>query len=468
MVLARAARAVPSLVIPDELSLTLWGHDPYALGLAPIAACGAARAVWIAEPMPQPLHAALLALEAELPGSASRRELRLSGPAAFASEHAPDASRSGRTADGKHHVGHAHEGHAVHAHEGHAEHHAVHAHEGHAEHGHEGHGDMMAIVGEPSADGLVMERIEFSYGPLLTPMPGGVVLDVELDGDVVSRCTARATLEVGQPSGVALVPDPLAVLAWTAVLDAAAEARTGLAPTGGVRWHRLAAVELERSVSHLAWLRGFARLLGWGLLVERVQPALDALAKARAETPLAAAPLALAGAAADGIVALLARHRAWTVRTVGVGLLRDDAPGGLYGPNLRAAGVSWDARADDPLYVEIGFEPVVEYAADARARTVVRAREAAQSIGLAALALSRADSSAELSVAPPRVWMGTSVVEGPRGPLTARAGDGAPALAAPGERAAIGAAGRVAIGREWASALVGVASLDLSPWRVGM
>lgn len=435
MVLGRTAPAVPSLVVPDELALTMWGHDPYVRGLAPIAARGAARTLLIAKPVPLPLRVALMELEAALPAGTRRVTVTLSGAAALASEHAVGVL--------------GHEGHAGHGHDGHAE--------------REHHG-MMEIIGEPSADGLVMEPIDFSFGPLLTPLPGGVVLDVQLDGDVVSRCTARATLLVSQPSGITLVPDPLASSAWTAVLDAAAEFQAGIVATDAWRWQRVAAVEFERAVSHLAWLRGFARLLGWTRLVERVQPALQAVSEARAQASRDSASLAAAGV--DRVLALLRRSGTWTARTQGNGVLGGDASARMYGPNARAAGVARDARTEDPLYIEMGFEPVSEHDADARSRTMIRAREAAQSIRLASLALLRASAAAEGSRTLSSRWTGMSVVEGPRGPLTARATDAGLEIAAPGERVAISEAGRGAVGHEWASALVAVASLDLSPWRV--
>ncbi len=190
MVLGRPPQGVPSLVVPDELALTVWGHDPYACGLAPIAACGAARALLSAEPLPASLRAALAELQAALPHGASRQTATISGPAAAIERAASGGSPARQMRDGEHRRGHQQapddprglDPHAAHGHHDGA---------GDAERpengqgGHDHH-DMMATTGEPSADGLVMEPIQLSYGPLLTPLPGGVLCELDLDGDVVS------------------------------------------------------------------------------------------------------------------------------------------------------------------------------------------------------------------------------------------------------------------------------------------
>ncbi|MGH2782283.1 MAG: hypothetical protein ACRDLA_12940, partial [Thermoleophilaceae bacterium] len=150
---ARGAQT-PALVVPDEQTWTMAGADPAALGLRPVFAPGGADRVLVPDCLPQALDEALRTCLAELrPGvEIERRPL----PGLEARE--PAAAGE----DG--HGGHAPEG----SHTGHTEH------GGHAGHAPEGdHGDMMAIVGEPSADGLVMEPIELRFGPLGTPLPGG-------------------------------------------------------------------------------------------------------------------------------------------------------------------------------------------------------------------------------------------------------------------------------------------------------
>jgi hypothetical protein len=341
----------------------------------------------------------------------------------------------------------------------------------HGDHGdhvmHGDHGDMMAIVGEPSADGLVMEPIELRFGPLATPLPGGLAVEVTLDGDVVGASTVHPLLAADRPAGggTPSPPDLLAPLAWRLAIDTAEGGE--LAPSA---WRRLAALEVERAVSHQVWLRALGRLLGWSVLVERCTRSLQGLpafahelAGCSAEADEAALPtLGEAAARLDSVAALVARSRFLRLRTAGLGVLTTEQArqAGLRGPVARASGLADDARTGQARYERLKFEPVLRTDGDAYARTLVRAEEARDSLRLAEAAL-RVDAEGIPAAAP------AEELEGPRGPL--RAGHGAAGwqLAAPGAEAALRAAGEAMVGAEWAAALVALASFDLSPWRVG-
>jgi len=301
------------------------------------------------------------------------------------------------------------------------------------DHGGHDHGDMMAIVGEPSADGLVMEPIELRFGPLGTPLPAGIVAGVTLDGDVVAAAGVEALFG---PDVRRDVPDPLAPKAW----------ELARAP-GEDRWTELAAVEVERAVSHTAWLRAFARVLGWSELIDRTGGALAALA-------VLPPALELARPRLEALADLAESSRRLRWRTAGRGRVSPERARalGLHGPSARASGLPVDARTEDPRYRRLGFQPIVRTEGDALARTRVRAAEAVAAVELAVAALAIAD--------PPPTAAGP--VEGPRGPLSAAGGR----LEAPGESAALVAAGEAMTGLEWASALTVLASFDLSPWRV--
>jgi hypothetical protein len=67
-----------------------------------------------------------------------------------------------------------------------------------------------------------MESIEFELGPLAAGLPGGLVLDLSLDSDVVERCEPRATHWFDGAAG-----DPLAPAASAAALAAAGEPSVG-------------------------------------------------------------------------------------------------------------------------------------------------------------------------------------------------------------------------------------------------
>ncbi|MGH2947001.1 MAG: hypothetical protein ACRDPC_12195 [Solirubrobacteraceae bacterium] len=421
---------VPTLVIPDEQTWAVSGIDPASLDAEPTFDMSAVRRVLAPERVHEALARPLAEILAGLPVGVptEHRPLRYSGEAPVGR---PEA---GHRPGGEGHEGHAgHEGHDHGGHEGHGD-----------DAGHD-HGDMMAIVGEPSADGLVMEPIELRFGPIGTPLPGGLVCDVTLDGDVV------AAAEVGTILGVAAnraVPDPLAPKAWELALALAHESAAGISAPPVERWTRLAAVEVERALSHTAWLRAFARVLAWPDLTSAATAAIEHLHETR---------LSDARRELENLAARTSSSRPLRWRTAGRGVVSTARARelGLRGPAARASGLAGDTRSEDPLYRRLGFEPVMRSEGDALARTLVRAAEAVAAVDLAAAALEIAAGSHPGDALPPS----SGAVEGPRGPL--RAGQ---QVDAPGERAALAAAGDAMVGSEWAAALAILASFDLSPW----
>ena len=366
---------------------------------------------------------------------------------------------------------------------GHDDHHEEHGdhgdHEGHGG-GHD-HGDMMAITGSPSADGLVMEDLDVRAGPLGVALPGGLVVEATLDGDVVADCTVQATLRVADGGAP---PDPWSAMAWTAAEMAARERFSGGTPDAG-RWFRVAALEVERAVGHLAWLHGFCRLLAWAQMTERVRGVLADAVSLRDAMPAhpttpdlpdvptrrLRAGLADVQAAVWALTGTLEKSRSFARRTTGLGHLgRDEiAARGLDGPVARASGVAEDTRMHDPGYALLGFEPVVRDEGDARARALLRVAEAAQALELAATAIGRSTRAGGAEGVTPLFGRAPGgVAESGRGPVRVTiSADGETQHTAHSARAARLAAGELAIGREWAAALVTVASFDLSPWRVG-
>ncbi|ABG03108.1 Ni Fe-hydrogenase III large subunit-like protein [Rubrobacter xylanophilus DSM 9941] len=342
---------------------------------------------------------------------------------------------------------------------------------GHGGHGHGGMGFMSMVEMTKdlprSSDGLPMEWVEAPFGPLFPGLPGGLFLKLTLDGDTVAEASPSACgwASPGPLTGPAdalaerlagidpLSPASYRVLALRAVEDAAgagADERTVRARAG--------ALERERAASHLGWLSGFAYLIGHRWLARRA--AELQLAVLRAE------PAGMPGlrAAARSLARRIERTPLLARRLEGIGAL----PGGTgaSGPVARAAGVRTDARCGEGAYRALGFEPVVREGGDALARLRVRLAEIEESLGLAAAAGS-------LDIPAPRAATGASgagaaTVETPRGTATLRVAlsDGevvSAELEGPSARH-LALVGRVAEQRELADALVGVASLDLSPW----
>jgi Respiratory-chain NADH dehydrogenase, 49 Kd subunit len=432
MVLSAPTTArTPALVIPDEQTWTMAGRDPALLGVEPTLQPAAIRRVLLPDRVPRPLAGPVSESLEALPRHADTIDAHLSLPGDVETRHLQSL----------------HEG----EHEPHDE--AEHEHDGH-EHGGHDHADMMAIVGEPSSDGLVMEPIQLSFGPTATPLPSGLVADVELDGDVVAAAEVRALLVADGE-----VPDPLAPRAWALATTIEHEIATASSAASPEEWRRLAAVEVERALSHTAWLRAYARILGWSTLVEQCTRAVSSVIAAQW---LDTVTIGEARDQLHRLAGFLQDSRGLRQRTAGrahVSLERARELE-LRGPAGRASGVLDDARSDDPLYRRLGFEPLVAGEGDALARTLLRASEAVAALDIAGRALGEAAGGAPADA--PTGVSASVVVEGPRGPLRAWNGQ----LDAPGEAAALVAAGDVIVGAEWAAALVGLASFDLSPWRV--
>jgi hypothetical protein len=398
-----ATRTAPAVIVPDEPSWAVWGHDLRAQGFAPAAGPSQASVLVGPSHVPEALATAIAeawrsmpAPRLVTPGDPVPGSTPLSTLVDLADEHGP------------------HDGHGSQARE-------------EMGHGDMDHHDMMAIVGDPSEDGLVMEAVDFELGPLSPVLPGGLVAALSLDGDVVASCELRALL-------ASHGHDPLAPAASAG---------------GGV-----AAVELERAVSHLAWLRRFAEILGWPALAERADAPLRPLIAARGDG------LAAARRPLERLLAFLEGSRWLRARTAGLAVV-DAAQAeraGLAGPNARAAGLATDARADAPRYRALGFEAVVREAGDAEARVLVRAEEA-----LAALRLAEAAADERPASAPVGGRHGSGPdarrvpVEGPRGPVPDPGG---------GAEAALRVAADRAVGLEWSDAVTALASFDLSAWRV--
>ena len=363
------------------------------------------------------------------------------------------------------------------AHEGHGMSHGGH-HEGGGGHDH---GDMMAITGEPSADGLVMEDLAVVAGPLAAGLAGGLLVEASLDGDVVADCKVSATLRQSDP---AAPPDPLAALTWNAAELAATERAAGVVVPDALWWLRVAAIEGERAASQLAFLHRFLRLLGWSAMLPRVRAPLARLVASARRLPVEHAPPDLADVSGREtqnrlrdvaqecrrLAADLEGSRRLAQRTTGLGVLGADEAleRGLVGPTARASGLERDERLADPLYERIGFDAQVRREGDTRARVLLRVLEAGHAVELAARAIERA-AAHQPAGGGGLLAAGGAVVEGPEGPLRVlRAAPGADvARSAPGAREALEAAAAASIGCEWGAALVVVASFATSPWRVG-
>jgi hypothetical protein len=469
-------RTLPALVVPDERSWVMWGHDLAAVGFTAAASPEDAAAVLLPTEVPEALVQGLIEAVRRVPGTP--RALTLSGP--LAGQAAPDVLATARRPPAPSTIGGAQDGgmEAMHGHGGgaedgdHGQHHgAEDAHDAGESCGHGGQGgdgeseepwasNMMPIAGSPSSDGLVMDDVELVLGPLGPPLPGGLIAGMAFDGEVVSRCALTASLQVARERVAAGdAPDPLAPAAWRAALALAGAVADRRGLSEATRRTHVAAVEVERALSHAVSARELGRALGWRELVDVAGRAVDGCMRARkslVEPDASVGALDTAGLASERVLALVDRSRRLASRTRGRATLTSAQLTAVAGSVARAAGVQVDARLGDPLYEALGFVPVTLSGGDAEARTVLRATEACQALRLAAAAIREHGGDADVA-APP-----SGAVEGPRGPVRMSAAG----PAAPGTGRLLRAAGDACRGESWSRAVVALVSFDLSPWRV--
>ena len=406
---------------------------------------------------------------------------------ASAGEEGAETSRDGHDMGHEEHGAHGeHEGQDEHASMDHGEHegheqtdHSGHGGHDHGGHGHMDHGDMgfMSMVEMTkdlprSSDGLQMEWVEdVPFGPLFPGLPGGLTLRLTLDGDTVARAEAegvggRPTAEDLAGPAEELVDrlarlDPLSPVAYRVLALRALESAAGVEPDERTALARVGALERERAASHLGWLSVFGRLLGYTWLEDRAGRLQIALVRATNADEVARLWVEVGRLSQRvGKTPLLRR------KLRDLGLLPEGAVS--LGPVARAGGAAIDTRAGEEVYRTLGFEPVVRHGNDALSRLTVRLAEIGQSLDLiqkvGEMTVPRPATNGELP------GEGSATVETARGAATLRLtpGEGVMRIVELVEPSArhLGLVGAVAEQRELADALVGVTSLDLSPWGV--
>lgn len=213
--------------------------------------------------------------------------------------------------------GHAHEhdGHGGHEDEAH-EHGGMQMPSGHDHEGHGGHDDggmqmpggLMMADRAPDRDGLKLDVLHVALGPVLPAWPSGLVMDVELQGDVVQSAAARVSAGSGGSASC-----------WTG--EAAAGRR--------------------RAAAHLDSVGRLLEVAGWSGAADRARRLRDTLLTASA---------AVSGDAPAEVDRLHRRvEHSWGLRRSLAGLGRlgpgDVGRFGLSGPAARAAEDGGDAWA---------------------------------------------------------------------------------------------------------------------------
>ena len=269
-------------------------------------------------------------------------------------------------------------------------------------------GRPMAEVA-PDRDGLRLDTLTVRIGPFFVRFPTGLVIDVDLQGDVVQR----ADVVIGPPAPANRVD--------TGPRSPFRDALEKPVP--------VAVLELSRTRSHLRWAASALTAHQLPSLARRVLRLAHQVQPGQEEE-------------IGGLHRLLRGSQVLGWATTGVGHLEpSQLLGTATGPVSRAAGVVEDERTSDIAYRGLGFEPIVRDGGDARARFEQRLDEARQALQLA-------------ERAPDRVHDPEAPLESPRGRLTPTDNPTARLLPLLAD---------VLPGMEWGDAVSTVVSLDLDP-----
>jgi Ni,Fe-hydrogenase III large subunit len=354
-------------------------------------------------------------------------------------------------------------------------------HSAHKTHGGEGmvagiEPQFMSMVGltkdQPrSSDGLQMDWIPVAFGPFFTGLPGGLDLELMLDGDSVAGAKIGSLVAAQSPlvtapqdasefvAGLAksmpLAPVSYQLLACLAVEDAA-----GLQQDDASKRAAVAALERERIASHLSDLSQMGAQAGFGWLTSRA---------ADFQLKLQAADAGAIAGITPALLAFLNRLRSTPMlraRLKNIAPIGPDAA--VTGPVARARSSGVDLRSSDPTYLALGFVAAFKDGGDAFARFLVRCDEIAHSLQLiAAVGDISVPELAEIGAASGE---GSGRVETPRGMarLSVRLEKGQ-VVGADLETPSMLHAELIedlTAQQELGDALVAVASLDISPWEM--
>lgn len=273
------------------------------------------------------------------------------------------------------------------------------------------------------------EKMSLSMGPSHPSTHGVLRLQLELDGEVVTKCEPvlgylhRGDEKIAENMTYnQFVPytdrlDYLAPLANNMAYAIAVEKLAKLEVPARCQAIRVITAEMARISAHLLGLGAFGIDTGaWTVFMysfterEKLYKLFEELTGARFTTSYSR----IGGVARDvpegwtgrvdafcdqflpileSILSLLTRNKIFMDRTVGVGVIsKEDAIAyGLTGPNLRGSGVALDLRKDKPYsgYEQYEFDVPVGTKGDSYDRYLVRGEEMRQSVRIIKQAIAK-------------------------------------------------------------------------------
>jgi NADH-quinone oxidoreductase subunit D len=286
---------------------------------------------------------------------------------------------------------------------------------------------MGTTLTEPQQGEKQTRRMTLNMGPQHPSTHGVLRLEIELDGEIV----VEATPEIGYlHTGIEkefevktyqqAVPltdrlDYLAPLSNNFAYSLAVEKLLGIEIPPHAQWQRVMLVELTRLNSHLVWLgthaldigamtvflycmreredilRIFEMYSGQRMMTSYIRIGGLALAPPRGWQDRIRKFIDAFPSKIDEYEDLLTNNQIWIGRTKGVGTVpvEDLLDLGVTGPMIRAAGIKWDARKENPhsSYESFDFEIPTRTENDVYARYLVRVEEMRQSTRIVKQAL---------------------------------------------------------------------------------
>ena len=283
-----------------------------------------------------------------------------------------------------------HDGHKGHdSHDGNAEHEGHGKSTGHDDHtqsGLEPHFMSMVDVTKNlprSSDGLQMDWITVPFGPFFPGLPGGLGLELTLDGDTVAGSSIHDLRGISSHFAGTPIPVeqflvqlgkamPQAPVTYGILAAQAVENTAGIAAGKKTARGRVGALERERVASHLSWFAEFGAQTGYQWLAARAA-ALQLEAQIADSNEISRL--------APAILAFLVRVKKTPLLRMRLGGIAPlDSSDILTGLVARASGGNGDTRSSDKTYLELGFKPTMQSGGDALARLLLRCDEIIQSL----------------------------------------------------------------------------------------
>lgn len=324
-----------------------------------------------------------------------------------------------------------------------------------------------------SMDGLAMEMNPVHFGPFFPGLPGGLSISMMLDGDTVMQAKlekgllCRNLMETFPSEPKAFVGhiatiNPLAPVAFRILAEKAVAFALKMDDDEQKSINDLVLLEKERILNHLNWLAVFSQTIGSPVMHLK---AIDLHRQYQRGKDNEQAILKL--------IEQIRKAPYLKMRLKTVGMIPENLLHHASGSIARAGGMPQDARIQDKTYENFSFSPLQGQHNNAWGRLLMRLAEIEQSLKLIQANKRLSDTGHEKEIPyNESSGEGRAKIETPRGiaELTVHISEGHVKkfhLTTPSASHAAFIQ-EVAEGQELGDALIGIASLDISPWEIDL